>query len=67
MLLVNGKQMEWKEGVTFPEILKFLGYTISKPRVILRVDGKTIPKDEREGLTFSDGSDVHVINTLCGG
>lgn len=67
MITVNGKPMDWREGLTFSEILKFLGYTISQPRVILRVDGETIPKERRETLAFSDGADIRVINTLCGG
>ncbi len=29
MIRVNGKSMEWREDLTFAEILKDLGYTIS--------------------------------------
>jgi len=67
MLTVNDKPMEWQENITFAEILKRLGYSISRPRVILRVNGKTIPKVDRENYQFSDESDVKVVNTLCGG
>ncbi len=67
MIMVNGKSMEWREGLSFAEILRFLGYTISQPRVILRVDGETIPKEQRSTFSFEDGTDVRVINTLCGG
>ena len=67
MITVNDKPMEWREGMTFQDILSFLGYTISKPRVILRVDGETIPKEKRDNLHLYDGADVRVINTLCGG
>lgn len=67
MITVNGKPMEWREGLSFAEILQNLGYTISRPRVILRVDGDTIPKEERDSFIFLDGMDVRIINTLCGG
>lgn len=67
MLNVNDKSMEWHADITFAEILANLGYSISRPRVILRVDGVTIPKNERGIYKFSDGSSIKVVNTLCGG
>ena len=67
MITVNGKPMEWREGITFAEILQNLGYTIPRPRVILRVEGETIPKEERDSFLFRDGADIRIINTLCGG
>lgn len=67
MLTVNGQPLEWFPGITFSDIFKALGYTISNPRVIVRVDSAAVPKAERAGFEIKDGSVVEVLNTLCGG
>ncbi|MBI9104611.1 MAG: hypothetical protein JEY99_19500 [Spirochaetales bacterium] len=67
MLKVNGRDMEWFDGISFSNILQEVGYTISKPRIMIRVNGIGIPKKERDSYKIMDGSDILIINTLCGG
>ena len=67
MILVNGKRMEWHMGLTFPEIYSFLGYTISSPPVLVKVNGHTVKRKEREGFTIPDGAEITVTGTLRGG
>ncbi len=67
MINVNGKPYEWTPEITFQEIYKFIGYTIKNPRVIVRVNGETIPKDKRPGFFIPDSANIEIINTLCGG
>lgn len=67
MITVNGKRMEWHEGITFEEIYRFLGYTISNPPVLVKVDGNTIRKGERESFKIPDGAEITVAGTLRGG
>lgn len=67
MMKVNGKSVVWSPGITFSDIYKQIGYTISNPRVIVRVDGIAIPKNERKDYIIPDSSDIEIINTLCGG
>ena len=67
MINVNEKNIEWFEGITFSDILKTLGYTISNPRVIIRVDGEPVPRNNRDEFRIRDGMEIRIINTLCGG
>lgn len=67
MITVNGKPMEWKEGLTFPEIYTFLGYTIKSPKVLTKVNGDIVQRSQREGYNIPDGADIEVVNILCGG
>ena len=67
MIKVNGKELKWYPGITFSEVYKAVGYTISNPRVIVRVNGAPIRKNERPQFIISDGDRIEIINTLCGG
>lgn len=67
MIKVNGKSVEWRPDITFTEIYRLIGYTLKNPRVIVRVDGETIPKKDRAEFSIPDESAIEVINTLCGG
>ncbi len=67
MLIVNGKPVEWKANILFSEIYSAIGYTISNPRVIVRVNGVNVAKAERDGFCIPDEAEIEVINTLCGG
>lgn len=67
MLKVNGKNVEWKSDITFSEVYKAIGYTISNPRVIVRVNGETIARAERKDFKIPDSAAIDVVNTLCGG
>lgn len=67
MITVNGKPMEWKEDLTFPEVYAFLGYTIKSPKVLTKVNGEIIKRSRREGYKIPDGAELEVVNILCGG
>ena len=67
MLEVNGKQMEWREDVTFEEIYRFLGYNLKKPLVVIKVNGEIVKKEERDGFKIPDGARIEVKNILKGG
>ena len=67
MVSVNGKDLEWSSDLTFTDVYRRIGYTISNPRVIVRVNGKSVPKHERPGYKIPDSADIEVVNTLCGG
>lgn len=67
MLTVNGKPVKWREDISFSEIYSAIGYTISNPRVIVRVNGINVPKSDRAGFCIPDEAEIEVINTLCGG
>ena len=67
MIKVNGKNIEWTPNISFSDIYKKIGYTISNPRVIVRVDGETVSKSDRKEYEIADLSEIVIINTLCGG
>ncbi len=67
MIKVNGKPMEWHEGITFRELYSRLGFKLSSPPVIVRVDGKTIKKRNRDVFEIKDGSEIEIISALRGG
>lgn len=67
MIRVNGKELEWHEGLAFEDLYQALGYTIKTPRVIIRVNGETVKKNQRDGFAIPDNADIEIINALCGG
>jgi len=67
MILVNGKNMEWKEDLTFSEVYSFLGYTIKSPKVLVKVNGEIIKRSQRDNFNIPDGADIEIVNILCGG
>ncbi len=67
MLKVNEKDIPWYDGITIRDLLKILGYTITNPRVMVRVDGEPVPKSLRDGFVIQDRMKIQIINTLCGG
>ena len=67
MVRVNGKEVDWSPDLKFADVYRQIGYTISNPRVIVRVNGVAVPKNERQGYKIPDSADIEVVNTLCGG
>ena len=66
-IIVNNRKMEWDEEMTFPDIFRFLGYKITSPVVVTRVNGQLIKKDQRDNFRFQNGAVVTVLNFLRGG
>ncbi len=67
MVYVNNKEMEWREDLSFDEILEFLGYRIKSVPVVIRVNNRIVRKAERDGYKIPDNAKVEVIKALGGG
>ena len=67
MITVNGKSMEWREGLTFPEIYEFLGYPGKSPKVLIKVNGEIVLRSKWRGYAIPDGSVIEVVDIHCGG
>lgn len=67
MITVNGKSMEWREGLMFSEIYAFLGYTGKSPKVLVKVNGEIVLRSKRRGYVIPDGSVIEVVDIRCGG
>lgn len=65
MILINGKEHEWKGHLTVQEILDMKKYTF--PKIIVKVNGKLIPKQEYANVLINDGDEIQVIHLLAGG
>jgi len=61
----NRDEIEWEEGLTVSDLLDRLDYTF--PRLIVKINGEVIPKEEFASRTVPDQADVQVIHLLAGG
>ena len=66
-IIVNSREMEWDENMTFPDIFRFLGYKITSPVVVTRVNGQLIKKHQRDKFRIPNCADITVLNLLRGG
>ena len=62
---VNTKPVDWVEGETVTQLLDRMTYTF--PLVVVKIDGKVIPKPEYQNTLILDGSEVEVIHLISGG
>lgn len=65
MIMVNGKDFQWEEGLTVKILLEKKKYVY--PLIVVKVNGKYIPPDEYENTIIKDGDDVKAIHMLSGG
>lgn len=65
MILINGKEHKWSEDLTVQMILDIKKYTF--PKIIVKVNGKLIPKHKYSTTLIHDGDEVQVIHLLAGG
>ena len=65
MIVVNGEDMEWEEGMTVAEVLKRRKYT--SHLIIVKVDGEVVPGGEFETAPVPDGAKVEAIHLIGGG
>ena len=64
-ITVNGKKVEWEEGMTVKSLLKKMQYSF--PMIIVKIDGKLVPKDKYEATDVPDGAKVDAIHLIAGG
>ncbi len=65
MIEVNGKAVDWEEGMTIVTLLKKMNYTF--PKIIIRVDGKVIDKKQWSSYQINDQAVVHAHHLIAGG
>jgi sulfur carrier protein len=65
MIKVNGRDKEWEENLTVSLLLEKCKYTF--PLIMVKVNGKYIPKEEYKDSAIMDGDDVQVIHSIAGG
>lgn len=65
MIIVNGKEFQWEDGLTVAKLLRKKNYTY--PRIVVKLNGRVIPDEEFETTAIHDGDDVKAIHLLAGG
>ncbi|HYF83570.1 MAG TPA: sulfur carrier protein ThiS [Clostridia bacterium] len=65
MIHVNGKELQWEEGMTVTEMLKRKTYTYHK--IVVKINDVVIPNEQFETTVIHDGDDVKAIHLLAGG
>lgn len=65
MIKVNGRDMEWEENLTVELLLKKCKYTF--PLIMVKINGKYIPKEKYKATLIADNDDVLVIHSIAGG
>jgi thiamine biosynthesis protein ThiS len=62
----NGKfEIEWEEGMTVDLLLERCKFTFDM--IVVKVNGKVIPRDEYKTYEIKDGDEVGVIHLIAGG
>jgi sulfur carrier protein len=64
-MIVNGKEMNFKEGITVIELLNEIN--VEKDKVVVEVDFQIIDKNEYSKKKLSTASKVELIRFVGGG
>lgn len=67
MIVVNGKQIEWYDDITFEDIYKKLGYSIAHPPVMTKVEGRIVKKKDRGSFRIPDNTTLEITTIFRGG
>lgn len=65
MIRINGKEVEYKEGITMYELLSNCGYDMK--RIAVECDGEIIPKATLNDVIVKDGITLEVVSFVGGG
>lgn len=65
MITVNGSPHPWREGMTVSDVLEERRFTF--PLLVVRIDGRLVPRGSYAEAQVPDGSDVDVMHLMSGG
>ena len=65
MIKVNGRDGEWEENLTVELLLKKWKYIF--PLIMVKVNGKYVPKEKYKDTLIMNNDDVQVIHSIAGG
>jgi len=65
MITVNGRIIEWEEGMTVNRVLEVMNYTFRM--LVVKVDDRIIKRDGYASFPIPAGADVKVIHMVAGG
>lgn len=65
MIRVNGREADWRPGMTIRDIMKARGYTA--PRIIVKVNGELVRQEQWDTHRVDDGDDLQILHMVAGG
>ena len=65
MITVNGREADWREGMTVRDVLRDHHYT--SPRIIVQVNGELVRQDAWDSMVIRPGDDVRALHMIAGG
>jgi thiamine biosynthesis protein ThiS len=65
MVRVNGREIEWREGMTVADLLNEMGDSWLCP--VVRVGGKIVTRPNFHKAHVPDNTDVHLLHLIAGG
>ncbi|MHA1601685.1 MAG: sulfur carrier protein ThiS [Promethearchaeota archaeon] len=65
MIRLNNHNHPWTEGLTVQNLLEQNNYIY--PDIIVKIDGKFIPKEDYKDVIIQDGADVLALHMFGGG
>lgn len=65
MIRVNNRNIDFRENMTIKNLIEDLKYSF--PTLIIKVNGKFIPKNRYEETLIKDGDDIKIIHPIAGG
>lgn len=65
MLTVNGKEIEWSEGLSISDLFKIMGYEYAL--IVVSVNNTTIHKDNYDTFKIEDNSVINMMHICHGG
>lgn len=65
IIKLNNRDFPWEEGLTIEEIMKRKKFIF--PKIIVKVNGKHIEKEDYAITIVNDGDDIKMIHLLAGG
>ncbi len=67
MIVVNGREIEGRDGSTVAQLLADLGVESGARGVAVAVDGEVVPRAQWEVHRVPDGSSVEALTAMQGG
>jgi len=64
-ITVNGRVIEWEDGMTVKRVLEVMNYTFRM--LVIKVDDRIVKKDDYASFPIPAGADVKVIHMVAGG
>lgn len=65
MITVNGSPHPWRDGMTILDVIQERRYSF--PLLVVRIDGRLVPRGSYGETGVPDGSDIDVMHLMSGG